>query len=607
MVPLPVSGPQTYTYEIPGDSPPLFTRVTIPFGRRNVQGVVTGFHERRVSFPTKPLLPSSPWQLTAYQLKFATWIARTMQGGLGFTLRLFFPATAAPRAQADTIVPKRRSARVSRQVQQQLEQLTHPQALIDADRERRWTKIAELTRAVVARGEQVLILVPEKQLLEEMHLFISTAALVDGDLTARQYSDVWHDVHRGACAVVIGTQKAVYLPYQRLGLIVLEEEAFDTHKLWDAYPRLDNHYAVRQLSEIYGSRLLYAGSFPSVDLTWRRERGDVQSLQWEPVQPLVDLMSVPVTEWRMMLSPTFLSQLARWVGRGERVLLLHNRRGTWSVTLCRDCQRTVSCPACGTALVLHRAARGMRLQCHHCGHEQAQPSVCPHCGTGKLRVFGAGSGRVAELVQQAVPGRPIGLLDADTEDVSSVLERVARGGILIGTTAVFRQLTAGSVDRAVYLWPEQTMLYPDFRSEERAQQMLWRLHRLAPATRPVHIVSRLPRLLRERLLAPTATLLPQQLRERQQLQLPPWTDLVQLTFQGATDEAARRKAALVRERLDARATEGVTLRGPYQGFVRGWRGVREAHVLMSGELSRLTDIYDQQPIDTVDVAPAHVL
>ncbi len=613
---IPLSGTATraYTYHLPTDpamQAEIYTRVTVPFGKRQVPGVVIGEHRERVSYQTKEAIPTSPVQLTARQVAFAQWISSTMHGSFGFTLRLFFPAAKKPLPAAlkKSPVTKRTTARLSSST------ASLPQALIDADSTRRLTRLTVLVGDVVTQGRQVLVLVPERWMLaptsQALHgaMASATIATVDATLTPVQYTTVWHNVQRGNVSVIVGTQKALFLPFHTLGLVVIEEEAYPTHKLWDQYPRLHNVRAAAHLASLHQARVVYSGSFPSLQLHHRLQAGEVTSLHSATVTPRPRIVPVSVEDrlQHRLVPQRLLQSLSGWLGRGETVVLLHNARGSWQTVVCRRCGKALRCPTCQVALTLH-AGKQNRVFCHHDGFSQKVPTECPACHHPKLITIGAGTEKVHDILTQLFPRSRLTRFDADTVAGSPafVPAASAAGHIIVGTNALFTALVQTTVDRALYFLPERGLLYPDFRSAERTMINALRLQQLLPSRRQVHFVTRRPAVVAP-LTQPLAQIYAAWLRERKQLNYPPYTDLVQLTVQNKVATQAATRARRIRELLEGKEATNITIRGPYTGFIKRQRGYYQQHLLLSGPLQKLRELYRELPVDTVDVDPERIL
>ncbi|GEM_PF-2086606 len=608
-IPLPATGPQVYTYRVPGDVSPealLYTQVKISLGRRQVLGVVTKVHQRAVPYPTKELFPGKPWQLTVHQVSFAHWLHDTMRGGLGYSLRLFFPPgkKAMPSTLAPT--PKKKSKRFS------VRQASNA-VLIDYNEQRRLQAYYQLITEAVASGQQVLMVVPElwlvarwQRALQEVLPDVRVASSLAGMATTKA-TQLWHDVQVGSVQVVVGTQKSLFLPFGQLYTVIVEEEFYSSHKLWDQYPRLDTRIAASQVATIHQASLVFAGSLYSVATYYQAKEYVSEVVRQQPLPVTTTIMPLAFsdTKARRLLPEALVGQMKTWLAKKERVVVLHNAVGTWRVLLCQSCHTAVRCPTCGVTAAVHGKGKKMWLVCRHCDQTFSMPALCPVCHKKKLTMFGAGNERVADILAALFPRTPLTVVDASV--TAPVAKKPAGGGqILLGTSALFTRVLPGSVDRVVYLFPERALLYPDFRSEERVLGTVGRLAQLLKVTRPVSIVTAKKQLVTPVLGVSYEKNYERILRERKIAGYPPYQDIVVMSFSGVTAAKAREKAEVVRDRMVARQST-IQIRGPFASFQKMKRGKYEQHLLLLGKLPELAAAYRGEPVASVDVLPERIL
>lgn len=615
-VPLPVTGPQTFTYQVPATTSEdalLYTKVQVPFGRRRINGIVMGTAaSTRLRFKVKPLIPGASFQLTTHQVRFARWLSDTMHGSLGFTLRLFFPptktvpVTAPPDLSSLAALRARRTPFLKADSQSLL--------ILEQHDDKRARLIATQAAAVV-KTAQVLIIVPERHLLAghiaalRRYLPADLSAAYHSALTGSERTAIWQGVQTGRVRVIVGTQPALWLPYQHLGLLVLDYESYAAHKSWDAYPRLHNRDGSTKLAQIHEAPLIFADRAPSLHMYWQAQHQPSFLVHNQPLEPRLTTISTSFEDRRArhLLPDEFIHRLKQWLRHHERVFLLHNRRGSWSYAVCRQCQAVVRCPECDIALSVHGHHPAATLQCHHCGHTQAAPSTCPACHRGRLSFSRPAADTVAAVLKKHVPRTSVTVIDRDSRAAGQRLpHRTKKGDLIIGTNAALQLLPELTPDRLVFLFPEQSLLYPDFRSRERTLHLITRLQAAAPARRRVVLVTRYPHLAAE-LEQSRETAYALDLKQRQRLKYPPFTDLVRLTFQSKTLDTARARAATIRTAMEKQAPNSVRIRGPFESFVRRSHGKYESHVLLSGSLDELTPLYASHDIDVVDLSPTRIL
>lgn len=616
-IPLPVTSAETYTYIVPQpitDQVQPYMPVTIPFGRRTVLGVIMRLHQQSVPYRTKPLQLAAPIALTAQQVEFGQWLSQTMQGGLGYTLRLFFPPILKKGWESDT------SAEVSPRADRQVP--TH--AIIEPDFKRR-VLLVEKQLAALPDEQMALVIVPETWMLDRWQSALSkkltansAVITVTADAKPQALREIWQQTKAGRYRLIIGTQKALFLPFQNLELVIIDEEYLPTHKLWDQYPRLDNRLGTAVLSHLHRALHISAGSIMSLNQAYQLQQKQLEILQNHSVKLQATVVSSTFEDraQKRLLPDALIAQLKQWLNKKQRILILHNARGGWQTLYCKKCQAPVRCPECEVALTLHIEGRQERLECHHCGYTTTKvPTVCPTCGKTKLMVFGAGVEKVADILSQVLP-KKASILNFDATSDQTKLElslakkATPQGQVVIATSAVFSRLPEVQFDQAMYLWPERGLLYPDFRSEERTMYLLLRLQALLPAKRKVVLVTKQPRLVQQSLLVPYDAWQIRQLKERQRLLYPPVADLIRLTIQDKDADKARVKAVIIRQQLEERQKQAgstATIRGPFASFVKRRRGFAEVHLLLTGSLNDLIKLYSGLAVDVVDVYPERIL
>lgn len=629
-VPLNYNQSQYYTYHVrlplavPLEAGML---VRIEFRRRSLVGVILAVAKQAPTYPTKPASVVTGWALTSQQVQLGQWLAQLMQAGVGYTLRLFLPP-ASLQQEKGGVEPKKNPFPSSPQsdivlpteAKRLVKYLAHQSmALVDHSPTRRWRLIALVTRFLSQQG-QVLILVPEKWMASVLLKHFpekeqATAVIVHADIKRTALRQIWQGVKNGDIRLVIGTQKALWLPYKNLRGLIIEEEQYLAHKLWDQYPLLPNRYLADKLIDLHKSHILFISSFPSLWLQRAIETKKVESLTKKRGALPFDIVGLSFAERQQGLTfpKAFIANLRQWTRANHSVLMLYNQRGDFRTVLCRACRTIMRCPNCGIALVLHG---DKRLQCHHCSFQRQLPKKCPTCQQPRLEAFGLGTQRLEQTLQQLLPGiPPFFRLDQDSlaqlqhaQQKKIATEKGPR--LIIGTTAIFTNVQDRRFDHVVFLFPESGLLYPDFRSQERTYQTMVRLHSLG--VRPqsgLVIVTRQKRLIEERLHISPQTFYQHQLAERKRFNYPPFIDMVLLTSSALRPPTALQKAKKLKNELEARlpSSHQMKIRGPFQSFRKRRRGYTEYHILLLGPLSQLQPLYNGLAFDRLDIDPQRIL
>ncbi len=346
----------------------------------------------------------------------------------------------------------------------------------------------EAIAAALDAGRQVLVLLPEIALTENFlrrfeARFGTPPVLWHSSVKATERRRAWRAIASGEAQVVVGARSALFLPYARLGLIVVDESHEVSFKQDEGV-----RYNARDVAVIRARfeqvPVILASATPSLESMQLAETGVYRKIELParfggaslPAISIVDLCAGPPPRGRW-LSPRLVDEMKLRLERGEQSLLFLNRRGYAPLTLCRNCGYRFQCPNCSAWLVEHRLSG--RLACHHCGHAAALPEACPECATPDCMVAcGPGVERIADEVAELLPEARQALITSDTlnspEKIAGFVAAAEQGliDIIIGTQLVtkgyhFPQLTlVGVVDADLGLEGG------DLRAAERTYQQI---------------------------------------------------------------------------------------------------------------------------------------
>jgi primosomal protein N' (replication factor Y) len=424
--------------------------------------------------------------------------------------------------------------------------------------------------AALERGRSAIVLVPEIALTPQTlgrfrERFGDGVAVLHSRLRPGERYDEWMRLRSGEARVCVGPRSAVFAPVGDLGLIVIDEEHDGSYKQ-EGDPRYDARRVAERRTAQSGA-VLVAGtatprpeSFGSLRRVSLPERVDGRAL------PPVELLSTLGAGGRGGgLHPRTAEALAEVRRRGEKAIVLLNRRGWSSFVTCQSCARVWGCPNCDVTLVLHRAVA--RLECHHCGHTESMPETCPECGSVSVARHGAGTERLEETLRELLDPWPIVRLDADTAAGASELEaRLARfdaapAGLLLGTQMVAKGHDFPEVTLAVVLDADATLRFPDFRAEERTFALVAQLAgRSGRGPRGGRVIVQAlepdSRALRHAARHDAEGFVRGELERRRLLGYPPFTQLVRVVCSARERGPETRAAAAVAERVAASLGEG---------------------------------------------------
>jgi primosomal protein N' (replication factor Y) (superfamily II helicase) len=349
----------------------------------------------------------------------------------------------------------------------------------------------ELMRDVVKRGEQAILLVPEISLtpvfaarLKER--FGDRIAILHSNLSASERYDQWWRARRGEVDVAIGPRSALFTPFPRLGLIVVDEEGDGAYKQEET-PR----YNARDLAVVRAANrkipIVLGSATPSLESRENAARGKYTLLQMKSrveARPLPEVELVDLRKERgekedkgfVIFSGRLREALRETFDAGEQAIILMNRRGYAPYLLCRECGHEFRCNDCSVTLTVHR--RVNKLICHYCGAQKPIPSKCPLCQGEVLQPIGFGTEKVEERFRRDFPEVSVDVLDRDSTrkkgSLVAILERFRRGETraLIGTQMLSKGHHFPNVTLTGVLNADSILGYPDFRSAEKTFYLL---------------------------------------------------------------------------------------------------------------------------------------
>ena len=352
---------------------------------------------------------------------------------------------------------------------------------------------------VARQGRRGIVLVPEISLTPQTierfaGRFPGRVAVLHSHLTPGEQLDEWRRIRDGEFDVVIGARSAIFAPQPDLGLIVLDEEHEWTYKQHEQAPLYHARDAALRLAEITGAAVILGSATPSVESFHRAASGAYKLLDLpnrivangdgETVTDAAPMPRVRVVDMRdelragvrSVFSRPLASGVEEVLERGEQAILFLNRRGASTFVQCRDCGYAARCKKCDAALIYH-AERGY-LQCHQCGARSGPLSVCPDCGSERIRMMGLGTERLEAETHRRFPGARTMRWDRDVASSGAAHQeiidtfRAGAADILIGTQMLAKGLHVPSVTLVGVVNADIGLHIPDFRAGERVFQIV---------------------------------------------------------------------------------------------------------------------------------------
>ena len=340
-------------------------------------------------------------------------------------------------------------------------------------------------------GNQVLYLVPEISLTTQLTdrlkaVFGERLIVYHSRFSDNERVDIWKKLLNSTEPfVIIGARSSLFLPFARLGLVIVDEEHEPSFKQYDPAPRYNARDAAIVLASLHGAKTLLGSATPSVETYYKATTGKyglVELVKRYNDSQLPDVELVDMRKQRKMkladgiLSKPLEEELQRTLGSRQQAILFQNRRGFAPVMVCKACGWTPKCVNCDVSMVYHKFTDS--IHCHYCGHNTKVPNVCPACGENAVETFGYGTERIAEEIGEKFKDYKIARMDLDTtRNKDSYQELITDFSshdtdILVGTQMVTKGLDFGKVKTVGVLNADTLLNFPDFRSNERAFNML---------------------------------------------------------------------------------------------------------------------------------------
>lgn len=447
----------------------------------------------------------------------------------------------------------------------------------------------DLIKDVLDSGSQVLYLVPEISLTTQLtdrlkKVFGSRLLIYHSKFSDSERVDIWNRLlNSNGPMVVLGVRSSVFLPFARLGLIVVDEEHEASYKQYDPAPRYNARDAATVLASMHGAKTLFGSATPSVETYWKATNGKYGLVTLNERFEGATLPEVQIVDMKLMrkqkslkgiLSTPLRKTTREALDAGWQAIFFQNRRGFAPVVVCQTCGWSPKCGNCDVSMVYHKGSR--LLRCHYCGATQTLPNVCPACGENTLEKYGYGTERIAEEVQEEFPDKKVARMDLDTTRNKTAYQDLIEDfashntDILVGTQMVSKGLDFENVKIVGVLNADTLLNFPDFRSTERAFNMLEQVagragRRQEPGKVLIQTTKTDERVLEHVVSHDYLSYYKEELLNRQRYNYPPFTKIINIFVRNK--DAATCDAAAVMLTMALRKVFGNRVLGPEKPFV----------------------------------------
>ncbi|MBN1144430.1 MAG: primosomal protein N' [Bacteroidales bacterium] len=635
LLPLPLHG--TFTYALTAEQADVLMpgmRVTVQFGKKKVYtALVTRIHNQKpADYEIKEILTvidSAPVVLDS-QLALWKWISEYYMCARGEVFKAAIPAQlkleTKSRAKKNDTSEIRDLSELNPSQQRALEDIRKSFAESDVTLLHGVTSSGKteiyihLIRDAISKGQQVLYLLPEIALTTQMisrlkAVFGQRIAVYHSKYSTSEKIKTWKNLLDGDnpgdhhIQVILGVRSSVFLPFSKLGLIIVDEEHENTYKQFDPAPRYHARDTAIMLARIHGAKTLLGTATPSIETYYNCRTGKYRLVELNERYLDLQLPEIVVVnthelrrrkQMQSNFSPALLDNIDEALKNGEQVILFQNRRGFSLFLECGECGDIPRCRHCDVSLTYHKKSN--RLYCHYCGYSTAVPSVCPVCNQGSHKMRGFGTEKIEEEIALFFPQARIERMDLDATRSRKAFEKlIARfemkeSDILVGTQMVSKGLDFDNV-KLVGIMNADTMLnYPDFRAYERSYQLMSQVSGRAGRKNArgmviIQTASRDHPVINQVVHNDYQAMYTDQLEERNRFRYPPFSRLVKIILKHRFQETLDQAAVFLAQQL--RTTVKETVMGPEYPLVSRIQNLYLKALLVKIERGNLTAVKNQ--------------
>ena len=641
----------SFTYLVPTTLQPTRDlrgcRVVVPLGKNKIYtGVVLRTHDHApVGVEVRPIIEVLDERPVVNEQQFAfwQWIANYYLCPLGDVMKAALPGAMKPKddkalkestRKRAPIKNKISSSALAAQLSTLNSQLSTPSSLSPAQQTAmNEIEAAFLTKAVtllhgvtssgkteiyihlinkyLRQGQQVLYLLPEialtTQITERLrHFFGDKMGVYHSKFTDAQRLDVYQrQASDHPYQLILGVRSSIFLPFQNLGLVIVDEEHEQSYKQQEPAPRYHARNAAIMLAHMFGAKTLLGTATPSFEVYHLARKGRYGYVQLTQRYRDMQLPSIEVVDTKEakrkrlmkgLFSPRLIEVMQAALERKEQIILFQNRRGFSSFIECKTCGWVPRCPHCDVTLTLHKKTAS--LTCHYCGYTTRIPDRCPACEENKFIDIGTGTEKVEEQIAQLFPDVITLRMDLDTATTRTQFERIIndfsahKADILIGTQMVTKGLDFDRVSVVGILDADTMLNLPDFRSYERTFQTLSQVAGRAGRNNTPGLVILQTRsadsdIIRQITQADYWQMFYTQMQERQLFHYPPFHRLIYVYLRHRDDQLLEHLAADMADRL--RKVFGERVLGPDRPPIARIQSLYIRKIMLKIELTASTD------------------
>ena len=471
----------------------------------------------------------------------------------------------------------------------------------------------ELIAKILAEGKQAIVLIPEialtyQTVMRFYNRFGSRVSILNSRLSAGERFDQYERAKKGDIDIMIGPRSALFTPFQKLGLIIIDEEHESSYKS-ETLPRYHARETAIERAKMCGASVVLGSATPSVESYYKAVNGEYQLLELKqrassatlPTCHVIDLREEMRRGNRSILSIRLQELMEDRLKKKQQIMLFLNRRGVSGFVSCRACGHVIKCPHCDVSLSQHNNGK---MICHYCGYEEPEAKVCPSCGSKYISGFKAGTQKIEAIVKERFPMARVLRMDFDTtrnkDDYEQILSAFANqeADILIGTQMIVKGHDFPNVTLVGVLAADLSLYVSDYRASERTFQLLTQAAgRAGRGKEPGEVVIQTYQPEHYSILTAKEqnyeAFYEQEISYRKVLRYPPICHMLVILCAGKAEETVAETAKKLAELIKEQKVMGVSLIGPADAAIAKVNDIyKKVMYLRADNYDRLVEVKD---------------
>ncbi len=466
----------------------------------------------------------------------------------------------------------------------------------------------EQIQKIVSKNKQVLLITPEIRLTpaiikQFLSYFPDQVAIWHGKLSRSHKIHQWLKIQTGQAKIIIGSRSSLFCPFKNLGLIILDDEHDSSYKQ-EQSPRYHARKVALMLNKLQKVPVILGSASPSIESYYYSQKGKYKFTEVtdenKPDITITDLTKELQKGHKSIFGDDLLDALTTTLRNKKQAILFLNRRGNSPLVICKDCGHTMTCPRCNIPLTYHTQNKNL-LRCHHCYHQTIMSDTCPDCKGDHLNYLGLGTQKIETEIQKFFPKTKVLRIDKDSANTKSKLLNIyhkfqtKKADILIGTKMIQQFLHLKNVSLFGVMNADTLLNLPDFRNQEKTFQLLNQFRILSQTKNPpaqIIIQTYIPNNLVFEALVQNdyQKLLDQELKNRRELNYPPFGQLIKLIHATQKEEKCLENAEKLKKNLikfqEKIGLTNIDIIGPTAAFIPRVNNQYRYYLILKGKQVR---------------------